>query len=154
MILLAIFAVVAALVVGIFAYACIPPHSPSWRRVVAFGFPLVLVAIVGTSTELTARPKPIEAEWRVVPKAELLAWTWIEGEAIYVWLLWPGNPEPRAYVLPWSQDTAEALQGATEKSAEGGGEGVEIEAPFGYSLEDRPGAIHPKPVPALPEKQK
>jgi hypothetical protein len=62
--------------------------------------------------ELLARPKPIAFEWfrRNVEQAQLLGVSLDEGRAIYLWLRVDKDIEPRYYVMPWRQDTAEKLE--------------------------------------------
>ena len=36
----------------------------------------------------------------------------VEDKAIYLWVAMPDEPEPRAYVLPWSTQVAQQLQDA------------------------------------------
>jgi hypothetical protein len=63
-------------------------------------------------TELLARPKPIAFEWfrRNVEQAQLLGVSLDEGRAIYLWLRVDKSVEPRFYVMPWRQETAEKLE--------------------------------------------
>jgi len=63
-------------------------------------------------TEMLARPKPIAFEWfrRHVEQAQLLGASLDEGRAIYLWLRIDQDVEPRYYVMPWRQETAEKLE--------------------------------------------
>ncbi len=102
--------------------------------------PVVIVALAAlvlggaylAGTELLGQPKPLRlaAFERGADSAEVIASTFIEGEAIYLWLRLPGAPEPRAYVMPWSQSAAEALYRA-EGEAEQTGAQVVLHEPFG-----------------------
>jgi len=62
--------------------------------------------------ELLARPKPIDFEWfkRDVDLAQILGASFDEGRAIYLWLRVEHEIEPRYYVLPWRQETAQKLE--------------------------------------------
>jgi len=63
-------------------------------------------------SEMLARPKPIAFEWfrRNVEQAQLLGVSLDEGRAIYLWLRVDQDVEPRFYVMPWRQETAEKLE--------------------------------------------
>jgi len=63
-------------------------------------------------TEMLSRPKPIAFEWfrRHVEQAQLLGASLDEGRAIYLWLRIDQDVEPRYYVMPWRQETAEKLE--------------------------------------------
>lgn len=77
--------------------------------------PLGYVAIVS----LLGLPKPLDLEW--FPPSEddttVLASQLREDEAIYIWVQRPDAVEPRAYVLPWSEQLARQLHEA-QRSAE------------------------------------
>jgi len=60
-------------------------------------------------SSLLSRPKPLRLElWQEADKAKVLGATMREGEAIYVWLQFPGTDEPRAITLPWDMKMAQA----------------------------------------------
>lgn len=63
-------------------------------------------------TEMLSRPKPVEFEWfrKDVEQAQLLGVSLDEGRAIYMWLRIDQEIEPRYYVMPWKQQTAEKLE--------------------------------------------
>lgn len=67
-------------------------------------------------------PKP----YRFEPfggEAELLAREFREGQAIYMWLrLETGDPTPRAYSFPWSEELAQQIEEAEGKAEREGGE--------------------------------
>ena len=74
-----------------------------------------------------------------------------ENVAIYVWLQIPGIAEPRAYALPWSEQTARELQAARQK-AEQDGAGVRMRLRFSSTLDDREPVFYARPREALPPK--
>ena len=74
-----------------------------------------------------------------------------EGQAIYVWLKTPDGPEPRAYVLPWSTQTAQALQDALQKGQATGSD-VRMSKPFNPGLDDREPKFYAALQPAPPDK--
>jgi len=70
-------------------------------------------------SRLLSMPKPVELEWwhANAEEAIVLASTFREDEAIYLWLQLRDLAEPRAYTLPWNRDLAEQLH-RRQRSAE------------------------------------
>ncbi len=127
--------VIFALLLGAFIFVILP-HAGVARRALSVGIFVMLIAVVYIgASELLGRPKPLALEWRDVAKAQVLSAVPVENEAIYVWLTMPGSPEPRAYVLPWSQSAAQQLQDAMGK-AEADGTAVEMAMPSDGGLDD------------------
>ena len=120
---------------------------------------------------LMTGPKPHFLELRGGETA-LLAHDWVEGEAIYLWVRWPEEDAPRAYRLPWSEETAQQIEQAEQANEAQGGEmvvefqeGIGGETPmtaenetdvpyeFEFSLEHRqPPVIYALPQPKPPAK--
>ncbi len=102
---------------------------------------------------LLGLPKPVQLEWlrAKAPEATVLASTFRENQAIYVWLQMNEVSEPRAYILPWSRDLAEQLQTAQREAAENQTQ-VQMRLPFEPSLEDREPKFYAMPQPQLPPK--
>ena len=143
--------VVFALLLGAFIFVILP-HAGVARRTLSVGIFLILIAVVyGGASELLGRPKPLGLEWRDVAKAQVLSGVPVENEAIYLWLTVPGSPEPRAYVLPWSQYAAQQLQDATGK-AEADGTAVEMAMPSDGGLDTGQPMFYAQPQPPLPAK--
>ena len=143
--------VIFALLLGAFIFVILP-HAGFARRTLSVGIFLALIAVVYVgASELLGRPKPFALEWRDVAKAEVLSGVPVENEAIYLWLTMPGSPEPRAYVLPWSQSAAQQLQDATGK-AEADGTAVEMAMPSETGLDTRAPMFYAQPQPPLPVK--
>ena len=143
--------VVFALLLGAFIFLVLP--RAGWaRRTLSVGIFLVLIAVVyGGATELLGLPKPLMLEWRDNAKAQVLSALPVENRAIYIWLASADSPEPRAYVLPWSQKTAQQLQDAINK-AEASGTAVEMGTSVESGTDDREPMFYPRPQPALPVK--
>jgi len=123
-------------------------------RVTATTLSVVLVGLFGASiVELLGRPKPVRLEWaeRQGAEAEVLGSRLVEGKAIYLWLGLPGEPEPRAYVLPWNLETAKELQKALEEAEKNGGQ-TRARLPFEKSWEKREPKFYALPQPKLPDK--
>lgn len=103
--------------------------------------------------DLLSKPKPVNLEWaqRHTTDATVLAATYEENKAIFVWLALEGVEGPRSYVLPWSQEAAEQLQKAM-REAEANGTGVQMQAPFETDRQDTGQFFYAAPQPARPEK--
>ena len=139
-----------ALLLGAFIFAILP-HAGFARRALSVGIFVVLITVVYIGAgEFLGRPKPLSLEWRDIANAQVLSGVPVENEAIYVWLTMPGSPEPRAYVLPWSQNAAQQLQDAFGK-AEADGTAVEMAMPAA-GLDDGTPMFYALPQPPLPAK--
>jgi hypothetical protein len=100
---------VAALLAAIAIWA---PRAP-WVRLVALGVTVLYIPLGYLQlVELLARPKPATFEWlrRNAEQAQVLGASLDEGRAIYLWLRIDKDVEPRYYVFPWHQQTAEKLE--------------------------------------------
>lgn len=78
-----------------------------WAAVVVF-----VVAVVGWGgvvLDMQARPKAKSMEWRV-GEAEIMASMIRQDEAIFLWVMFSGADEPRAYWIPYSDESKEALE--------------------------------------------
>ncbi len=92
-------------------------------------------------------------EWakKTVASGTVLGANMREGEAIYLWLQFDEAPEPRAYVLPWSLETAKQLQRATGR-AEAQGTAVRMRRPFESEPDPNAPLFYAAPQPPLPPK--
>ena len=148
------------------ALAVVAVGSPPRRGHRVFLVALLPVALVAGGwimLALMGGPKPHFLEWRA-GQTELLAHNWVEGEAIYLWVRWPGEAAPRAYRLPWSEETARQIEEAATATAEEGGEitvafqgsndaETKEMARLEFSLERRRSpTIFARPQPRLPDK--
>lgn len=128
---------------------------PLWAKVAALTIAaLLLPAAYISLVELLSRPKPIALEWaqRDLSEAVVLHASWREGESIYLWLRVPGIEDPRAYVLPWSQEQAEQLF-AAQREAKSRRTEVHVERPFGRGEEESQQPVfYAMPQPAPPPK--
>ena len=144
-------AILFALLLGAFVFLILPRAGLA-RRTLSVGLFVVLIAVVyGGAIELLGRPKPLRLEWRDAADAQVLGALPVENQAIFVWLVMPDSPEPRAYALPWSVQTAQQLQDAQNEAAVNG-TGVQMTMPFETSLDDREPAFYAMPQPAMPPK--
>lgn len=102
--------------------------------------------------ELLARPKPIDFEWfrKDVEQAQVLGASLDEGRAIYLWLRVDKDIEPRYYVLPWRQQTAEKLEDLIDNAVRNNST-VILKQPFirkfMHNLGDLNANIVPPPLP-------
>ena len=145
-------AVAFALLLGTFIFLVLP-RGRLWQRATSTTVFLVLIAVVyGGSIELLSRPKPLRLElWQQADKAKVLGASMREGEAIYVWLQFPGVDEPRAYILPWDMKMAQQLQNAMQEGQANGAD-VNMSKPFEAGLDDREPKFYATPQQALPDK--
>lgn len=100
---------------ALLAWIAIAQPGPLWRKAAALGVLAlyVPVAVFGV-IELLGRPKPLALSLGgdVREGATVVGSLLRENEAIYLWLVLPGQSAPRAYTLPWDTDQAKALQDA------------------------------------------
>lgn len=131
------------------------------RFSVRAGAVVVLVLGIGLGfaavPELLGRPKPVGQAWleENEPRSRLLAARMEPDVGIYLWLLFPGDIEPRAYDVPWQKQLAEKIDAAMTEAALRGLD-VMIEAPMSkwalFDAGDFPVTIVP-PSP-LPQKSR
>jgi hypothetical protein len=93
----------------------------------------------------------VRLEWRQAADADVLSARAIENQAIYVWLSFQDNAEPRAYVLPWSQRAAEQLQAAQQTAGEQG-TGIRVKLPFDSFADSDEHRFYAMPQMPLPPK--
>jgi hypothetical protein len=144
----------AVLVLGLYCLFALPRDG--WRRITGPAVLAVLYAalLVG-GARLLGRPLPGWLELPDQRDAQVLAASFDEGKAIYVWLRVPWADEPRAYALPWSEATAASLHDVMRQAQQDGGSGgtAMMRAPFGAQVPDQPHPAYLQPVAALPPKQ-
>jgi hypothetical protein len=145
-------AIAFALLLGTFIFLVLP-RGRQWQCAASASLFLALIVVVyGASVELLGRPKPLRLELRQqADKAKVIAATMHEGEAIYVWLEFPGSDEPRAYALPWNGQMAQQLQNAMQESQANDTE-LNMSKPFESGLDDREPKFYATPQQPLPAK--
>ena len=104
-------------------------------------------------SDLLSRPKPVALEWWLAhaDEATVLGSQMREGQSLYLWLQVDGEAEPRAYRLPWDQQTAQQLQNALEEAQRNGTQ-ARMRLPFEPTLDAREPKFYAPPQPALPPK--
>jgi hypothetical protein len=143
-----------ALLLGVYAFVGLPHGSRKRRTTVSVFFAVLIALLFFGYSDMLGRPKStrLEVLRSGDQEAKVLGSYMLEGSGIYLWLLLPGTPEPRYYVLPWDQQTANALSKAIEDNAQHHGGGVVVQLPFERSWDKRDPVFHPLPQPKLPEK--
>ncbi|MGF1625252.1 MAG: hypothetical protein ACFCVH_10235 [Alphaproteobacteria bacterium] len=129
------------------------------RRLLAakIGAIALTVALFGTgyatAVELLGRPKPIGIEWagHDLAEARVIAAEMREDVAIYLWLGVDGVEAPVSYVMPWSMEAAQQLNGAMAEAAEEGGD-VQMRDPFNATPSDEEPMFYATPEAPLPPK--
>lgn len=112
-----------------------------------------LAAAYAGGATLLGRPKParLEIVAQADQDAQLAGAYYVEGEAIYLWLLREGEEAPRAYALPWSQETAEDLQRARGE-AQANGTQVQVRGTLQPRSPDSRVQFYAPPQPPMPAK--
>lgn len=107
----------------------------------------------GGLIDLLGRPKPVGLALKPIAPSEatVIAAQMQEPEAIYIWLMFEGQPEPRAYVLPWDMKTARELQQGMEE-AEAQGTSVRMRSALEQNRDPTEPVFFVAPQQALPPK--
>lgn len=127
---------------------------PAWVKASALALcGLLIVTGYVSLVDLLGRPKAAHMEWarKNVPEATVLAVSLREKVAIYLWLSFDGEPEPRAYALPWSMKAAQQLQQAMQE-ANAKGTAVRARRPFEPGDQDMEMMFYAQPQETLPPK--
>lgn len=148
-----IFVIVVVLATAL-ALMAIRGNLSTWAR----SGTLVLSALLMISgytglTELMSRPKPVSLEWVRGQDGPLTvaASHFRENEAIFLWVVFKGETEPRAYRLPWSLEMAKQLREA-QRRARGRKSEVMMKSLTAKSLNPSERVFYAPPRPAPPPK--
>lgn len=152
--LLALFAIVAVLAAVLANIGIWSPRRLWVKLSAVVVVALFLPAAYAAFAELLSRPKPVSIEWaqRAVPEAVVLGSSMIEDKAIYLWLGFEGQDEPRAFALPWSENLAKQMRKA-QQQAEAEGTKVMVRQPFEKNLDEMERVFYPEPRTPPPPKQ-
>lgn len=113
---------------------------------------LLMASSYGGFLELLGRPKPASLEWIAqAEEATVVGVRMREDEAIYLWLELEPASEPRAYVIPWSQEQAKELQEAMQEAESKGGE-VKMRGPFSARQDTEEPMFYAQPQAVPPPK--
>ena len=114
---------------------------------------MLLLTSYNGFTELMSRPKPATLEWvrGGESPATVTASHLRENEAIYLWLVFKGETEPRAYSLPWDIEVARQLRRAERQARERQSSVLMKSLRHTDSNESEP-VFHVPPRPAPPPK--
>lgn len=141
------------LIAAILASIAIWAPRVTFTRIVALVVALAFIPLAYIQMiEMLSKPKPVTHEWydNKVEKAEVLSVSLDEGQAIYLWLRLDDAVQPRYYVMPWAQSTAEELEDAIEEAARKNGT-VILRKPFYRRSFDEAGQMNVEVVlPSLP----
>jgi len=140
---------------AILAHIAIWSPRNMWIKVGALATTVAFLPVAYVSlSAMLSRPKPIELEWSrgQLAEATVLGSRLEEGKAIYVWLGMEDVDEPRAYVLPWSEELAKQLYGA-QRTAEQTGTQVLMRKPFENSFDERDQQFYATPVQPPAQKE-
>lgn len=146
--------VVVVCVAGALALIAVRGHASLGVRSGSLVLAAVLMASsYGGLIELMARPKPVSLEWvrGNAETAKVAGSVLRENEAIYLWLTFKDNPEPRAYQLPWDTQMARQLRKA-QQNAEKRKSEVEMRMPFRNQRSVQEQVFHAPPRPSPPPK--
>lgn len=121
------------------------------RALIVALFALMLPAAYAAPATLLGKAKPVTLEWvgSHVKEASVLSATLVEGEAIYLTLMW--NEAPNLYRLPWDRAMAEQLQEAMQE-AQRNGTNPMMRLPFERSWDDQEPRFYAMPQPKMPDK--
>lgn len=108
--------VYAAMVFSLLLGAGIYAFHKNWLQILIY--PLMIFLAYVTMLEMPGAGKPIEWEFRELPRQEIVAHVLDEGRAIYLWLRTPGENKPKYYVRPWNDEEAEQLMTAGNRKEE------------------------------------
>jgi len=140
---------VLALTVFMYLWVSSPIMSKALRNWIGFSFPVFLIVVFVVQVDVLSRPKPTNLEFMKSGETMILSSRVVPDHAIYLWLLFKGEPEPRYYSIPWSPETARKLQEAIKQAGKNGR--VMMSLPYQQSWgADSP--FHPAPQPKLPDK--
>jgi hypothetical protein len=152
--LFALFAAIVALSAGLTLIAVRGGASVGTRTGAVALFALLTVVGYGALIELMSRPKPASLGWvrTHATTVKVAASQLRENEAIYLWLVFDEEPEPRAYKLPWSMEMARQLRDAERRAAQRQSE-VRMKTPFAKNDAKTEQVFHAPPRPAPPPKR-
>lgn len=146
---------IAVALIAILAQISVWSPRRLWVKVTALITMTLFLPVAYISLEtLLSRPKPVEMEWASenLAEASVIAAQIDEDESIYLWLAVNGIDEPRAYVLPYSEQAARQLH-AAQQGAEQEGTDVKMRRPSESGQDDQEPMFYAPPQETPPEKQ-
>lgn len=148
-----IFVIVVALATGLALVAVRGNLSVVSRSgALALSALLMVSGYIGFA-ELMSRPKPVSLEWVRGQNGPLkvAASHFRENEAIFLWVMFKGETEPRAYRLPWNLEMAKQLREA-QRRAQGRKSDVMMRSLKARSKNPTDRVFYAPPRPAPPPK--
>ena len=148
-----VFVVVVALVAALAWIAARGAGSVAVRCGAVGLAAVVMLSSYAGFAELMSLPKPASLEWVKgdADSARVVASHLQENEAIYLWLVFDGDTQPRAYRLPWSMEMAKQLREAQREAGRRQSD-VRMKRPFGSKREAQESVFHVPPRTAPPPK--
>lgn len=157
--LLALLVAYLLLCLGYALFSLKTTRSPLFRGVSLIYLGVSVGLALYLYNQLLSQPRPISQEFfNSAEEAVVLATHPRSGEAIYLWLQLPGNPQPAYYVMPWSGRAAEELEISQREAREHGGR-VVMNGPFnqdrrhGLKAEEEERIFFPAVPPRPPLKE-
>lgn len=153
---LGVFFVALIVIAAILSNIGIWAPRKTWVRLAAvLATGLFIPVAYAAVTDLLSRPKPAEIEWihRHAKDATVLGARIEEGKNIFLWLQLPEAEEPRAYVLPYSEELAKQLHGA-QRDAKKAGTKTKMKRPFANRRDKEKPQFFAAPQRARPEKKR
>ncbi len=112
-----IYILAVVLVSGVVTFLVVPRGR--WKIVAVVTFVLQTAIIFPGAFELLGKPKPVSLVFHDLKGSTILAYTFVEGKSIYLWI--DLNGAPMTLVLPWSTEDAQDIQDAMERAGKIGG---------------------------------
>lgn len=130
-----------------FAWNSIWSRKDTTHRGLAILFLAIWLPFLGVAAfQVLGWHKPLWAAIELNGKQRVIGHKLVRGKAIYLYLDL-GYEEPRAYRLPWNEETATQLQKALRESLRRKRRGAMMK--FDHSWDKNPPQFHPLPQPKL-----
>ncbi|MBT5047787.1 MAG: hypothetical protein HOM58_04735 [Rhodospirillaceae bacterium] len=153
---LGIFFVVLVVIAAVLSNIGIWAPRKTWIRFAAIAAAgLFIPTAYAAVSDLLSRPKPVAIEWvhRNAKEATVLGARIVEGRNIFLWLQLSGATEPRAYMLPYSEELAKQLHGA-QRDARKAGTKTKMKRPFANDRDTEKPQFFAAPQKARPVKKR
>jgi hypothetical protein len=127
-----------------------------WVRLAAVAATGLFIPVAYAAvSDLLSRPKPVGIEWvhRNAKDATVISARIVEGRNIFLWLQLADTAEPRAYVLPYSEELAKQLH-AAQRDAKKAGTKTKMKQPFAQRRDFNKPQFFAAPQKARPVKKR
>ena len=155
-----LFGIMAILVLTLTWVSISHVKSLLFRTILVILFASFLPLGYSSLAELTGRPRPISLIWiknHIISdveelNAEVIAYTLVEDEGIYLYLSLPGKIEPLSVVLPWDRKQAKRIRDGMKNAHSRGGK-LRMRLSFENSFDRYERLFYESPQPMLPPKK-